>query len=773
MRQAQAFGNPTPQAANDNKSRPSFLKPRRPAQPHPLSKALSPSSPAQFLSDEPSSFERQLRGLDAQPKTDFSRSLPIGALRPTMGSTAVQEVHSQGSSIDSFETPQLYKMARPDPAAFRSTGLISKKHRNPETLPPAPDAHPGMPDTPCKKGPSGFSFGASPTPAPEKAGHAQFAPLSFGSPSNHQRDLERKTSFTSVDSENASNALLQYDSQSSTDDFPPTPTKLASQEISNSNKSNSLRSSLFGRRARIGHNMFRDPNETGLDATTTPQGARDARISSLDFSAPQTPSDSGIPDPSSLSISQGHKTILSPTPHSERNFGGRSPFIPATPTHRDNEGNIWRGNSIVTPSNNLRRQEADSVLSHRFPRVQWLATGEFSHVYKVSEPPAQSYFSPLASSKPERTPRPDRVYIVKKSKAAYTSTKALKRAFREASFLKSLTEAEPKPEHIVEYINSWDAMGHLYIQTEYCEEGDLEQFLIRNGQRSRLDDFRIWKVMLEISEGLHYMHSRGVMHLDMKPGNIFISFGGVLKIGDFGLATAWPCTEYLESEGDRRYMSPDLLEGRPGTPSDMFSLGMIIFEMATNTWAPDNGASWHQLRSEQWSVLPSLTSDSSNSLSAKSEITPGEMDCGSYESLYPGKSAMDKVACDETSLCPLSQVPRLMLDQAAPDSLTSVVHSLMRPDPASRPSAEQVMESAGCRWVDGRRRSGAVIYEGPWGPGLHVLKSSFSLDSMLDDGGTGGGSVLEEESRKAEVEDMGQRHEPTFYDEDSEMLDVL
>ena len=75
---------------------------------------------------------------------------------------------------------------------------------------------------------------------------------------------------------------------------------------------------------------------------------------------------------------------------------------------------------------------------------------------------------------------------------------------------------------------------NLFIQMEYCANGSLSKFLKRNGE---LNSGEIFLIFTEILNGLIYIHEKGFIHRDLKPGNIFISKNGVIKIGDFGLIT--------------------------------------------------------------------------------------------------------------------------------------------------------------------------------------------------------------------------------------------
>ena len=74
-----------------------------------------------------------------------------------------------------------------------------------------------------------------------------------------------------------------------------------------------------------------------------------------------------------------------------------------------------------------------------------------------------------------------------------------------------------------------------------------------------------------------FIHDNGILHLDLKPANIFVTAEGRLKIGDFGMASIWPRSsgEGFEREGDKEYMAPEVLQGRHSKAADVF--GSVIF----------------------------------------------------------------------------------------------------------------------------------------------------------------------------------------------------
>lgn len=81
-------------------------------------------------------------------------------------------------------------------------------------------------------------------------------------------------------------------------------------------------------------------------------------------------------------------------------------------------------------------------------------------------------------------------------------------------------------------------------------------------------------------QGLRFIHESGVIHLDLKPANIFLTQEGRFKIGDFGMASLWPRASGgsplgvslggFEREGDKVYLAPEVLQGTYGRAADIF-----------------------------------------------------------------------------------------------------------------------------------------------------------------------------------------------------------
>jgi mitosis inhibitor protein kinase SWE1 len=199
------------------------------------------------------------------------------------------------------------------------------------------------------------------------------------------------------------------------------------------------------------------------------------------------------PDPSGLTISHPRDKQAAKT-------GANSTSMPppATPTAgRDYFSKIGSRRLSTTPVSAFAPSDIDESLSSRFEKIELIGTGEFSQVYRVNQTTApQDVAKTFSRGRSPPTPMMEQVFAVKKSRQPYQGVKDRQRKLQEVNILKALGHSD----HIVHLIDSWEEKNYLYIQTEYCEEGSLDLFLSDVGRKGRLDDFRIWKIMLELSQ---------------------------------------------------------------------------------------------------------------------------------------------------------------------------------------------------------------------------------------------------------------------------------
>ena len=139
--------------------------------------------------------------------------------------------------------------------------------------------------------------------------------------------------------------------------------------------------------------------------------------------------------------------------------------------------------------------------------------------------------------------------------------------------------------HVVQvYDQGRSEDGRLYIAMEHVPGGSLKDLITRRGA---LEPAEAARLASQVAEALGAAHERGIVHRDIKPQNVLIDEAGEAKVADFGIASAASSTSTYGTEllfGTASYMSPEQAMGeRVGPASDLYSLGVVLYEMLTGT----------------------------------------------------------------------------------------------------------------------------------------------------------------------------------------------
>ena len=149
--------------------------------------------------------------------------------------------------------------------------------------------------------------------------------------------------------------------------------------------------------------------------------------------------------------------------------------------------------------------------------------------------------------------------------------------------------------------------------SNYCPNGNLVEFIqkIKECDKENKTIYTIlnnefyWDIIFQMMISLEFFHKVGYIHLDIKPTNFLVDLDGILQLTDFSLCIKENEIDKLlsiyEYEGDSKYISPEMFYkqfNKLSHKTDIFSLGLSIYELLSGNNLPLNGEIWQKIRKE-------------------------------------------------------------------------------------------------------------------------------------------------------------------------------
>ncbi|XP_067105094.1 wee1-like protein kinase 1-A [Osmerus mordax] len=261
---------------------------------------------------------------------------------------------------------------------------------------------------------------------------------------------------------------------------------------------------------------------------------------------------------------------------------------------------------IIPPSKRMTLLDSNmmSRYTSEFHELEKIGSGEFGSVFKCVK-------------------RLDGcIYAIKCSKKPLAGSVDEQNALREV-YAHAVLGQHP---HVVRYYSAWSEDDRMLIQNEYCNGGTLADEVMENYRTMHFfSELNLKDLLLQVAQGLKYIHSTSLVHMDIKPSNIFLSrrivvsvdefddddgtnTNVVYKIGDLGHVTRVD-NPHVE-EGDSRYLANEVLQEdyRNLTKADIFALALTLISASGAESLPRNGDRWHDIRQGKLPHIPQVLS---------------------------------------------------------------------------------------------------------------------------------------------------------------------
>ena len=172
------------------------------------------------------------------------------------------------------------------------------------------------------------------------------------------------------------------------------------------------------------------------------------------------------------------------------------------------------------------------------------------------------------------------IYAMKRVKIGGLTKKELENSFNEVRLLASLNH-----KNVIGYREAFydQKSKTLNIVMEYADDGDLST-KIKQAIKKQIffEESKIWSTLIQILEGLKYLHKSDIIHRDLKSANIFLTKKGGVKIGDLNVSKIIGKSMAITQTGTPYYASPEIWNDHPyDYKCDIWSAGCIIYEMAS------------------------------------------------------------------------------------------------------------------------------------------------------------------------------------------------